>query len=119
MTSLGQGILTDGDRTGTVDLLVLTCLVQLLLILKYMFLSYKTNYLNEEINRTEPSILAVTTAFGLKASEPKLWRQEMRSGCHLKMEKIGRNRDHLHKMSIFRTLRLDLTFAKVVGILAF
>jgi hypothetical protein len=41
---------------STVDLLVLTSLDHLLFIVKlYFFLFYKTTYLNEEVNRTEPS----------------------------------------------------------------
>ncbi len=40
-------------RLSTVDLLVLTCLDQLLFILKILF--NKTSYLYEEVNRTEPS----------------------------------------------------------------
>jgi len=40
-------------RISTLDLLVLTCLDQLLLIMKILFFSfYKTNYLNEEVNCT-------------------------------------------------------------------
>jgi hypothetical protein len=41
---------------GTVDLLVLTNLEHLIFILKTLFtFFYKTRYLNEEVNRTEPS----------------------------------------------------------------
>ena len=41
---------------STIDLLVLASLDQLLSLLKmYIFLSYKTSYLNEEVNRTGPS----------------------------------------------------------------
>jgi len=42
-------------RLSTVDLLVLTSLDKLLFILKYYFPFYKTSYLNEEVNCTEPS----------------------------------------------------------------
>jgi hypothetical protein len=42
-------------RLSTVDLLVLTSLDQLLLILQTFFLFYKTSYLIEEVNHTEPS----------------------------------------------------------------
>jgi hypothetical protein len=39
-----------------VDLLVLASLAWLVLILKHHFICYKTSYLNEEVNRTEPSL---------------------------------------------------------------
>ncbi len=42
-------------RLSTVDLLVITSLVKLLLILKHYLLSNKTSYLNEEVNRTDLS----------------------------------------------------------------
>ncbi len=41
-------------RLSTVDLLVLTSLVQHLFILKVLRTFYKTTYLNEEVNCTEP-----------------------------------------------------------------
>jgi len=40
---------------STIDLLALTSLYQLLLILKKLLTFKKTSYLNEEVNRTEPS----------------------------------------------------------------
>jgi hypothetical protein len=46
-----QGSLTEGD---TVDLLVLTSLDQFV-FKNIIFLFYKTSYLNEEANGTEPS----------------------------------------------------------------
>jgi hypothetical protein len=49
-----QGILTEGGRLSTVDLLALTSLDQLLLTQQILFF-YKTSYLNEEVNCTEPS----------------------------------------------------------------
>jgi hypothetical protein len=42
-------------RHSTVDLLVLTNLYQLLSILKILFTFFKTSYLNEEVNLSEPS----------------------------------------------------------------
>jgi len=42
-------------RISVVDLLVLTCLDQLLLTLKKYISFYETSYLNEEVNCTEPS----------------------------------------------------------------
>ncbi len=42
-------------RISTDDLLALTSLLQLLLILNYIFSFRKTTYLNEEVNCTEPS----------------------------------------------------------------
>ncbi len=42
-------------RISTDDLLVLTSSDQLLFILKLYFSFYKTNYLNEEVNRIERS----------------------------------------------------------------
>jgi hypothetical protein len=42
-------------RLNTVDLLVLTCLDQLILIIQILFTFYKTSYLDEEANGTEPS----------------------------------------------------------------
>ncbi len=50
-----QGILTEGGRISTIDLLVLTNLDQLILVLNIFFLFYKTSYLNKEVNCTEPS----------------------------------------------------------------
>jgi len=46
-------------RLCTVHLLVLTSLDQLLFTLKLYFSFYKTTYLNEEVNRTEPSFPSV------------------------------------------------------------
>jgi hypothetical protein len=44
------------ERVSTVDLLVLTCSDQLLLILKvYIYFFYQTSYINEEGDCTEPS----------------------------------------------------------------
>jgi hypothetical protein len=40
-----------------IDLLVLTCLDQLLLIIQTLFTFYNTSYLNEEVNCTEPFLL--------------------------------------------------------------
>jgi len=52
-----QGSLAEGGRFSTVDLLVLTSLGQLLFIFKISFtFFYKTSYLVEEVNRTEPSL---------------------------------------------------------------
>jgi hypothetical protein len=43
-------------RIGTVDLLILTCSDQLLHLLKiHSFFFYKTSYINEEVNCTQPS----------------------------------------------------------------
>jgi hypothetical protein len=42
-------------RLSTIHLLAQTSLDQLRLILKTFFTFYKTSYLNEEVNRTEPS----------------------------------------------------------------
>ncbi len=42
-------------KASTVDLLVLTGLDQLPLKLQILLLSYTTSFLNEEVNRTEPS----------------------------------------------------------------
>ncbi len=39
-------------RLGTVDLLVLTCLSQLIYTMQMLFSILKTSYLNEEVNRT-------------------------------------------------------------------
>jgi hypothetical protein len=50
-----QGSLTDGEGISAVDLLVSTGLDQLLYNLKLFFPFYKTTYLNEEVNRTDPS----------------------------------------------------------------
>jgi hypothetical protein len=44
-----------GRRLCTVDLLVLTSLDQLLKLKNIISLLYKTSYLNEEVNCTEPS----------------------------------------------------------------
>jgi hypothetical protein len=41
-------------RISTVDLLVVTCSDQLLLILENIFIFHKTSYLNGEVNRTDP-----------------------------------------------------------------
>jgi hypothetical protein len=41
----------------SIDLLVLTCLDRLLLKQQHYLLFYKTSILNEEVNRTEPSLL--------------------------------------------------------------
>ncbi len=43
-------------RISTIDLLVLTSSDQLLFILKLYFLSYKTSYLNKEVNCIVPSL---------------------------------------------------------------
>jgi hypothetical protein len=48
-----KGLLETG--LSTVDLPVLTSLDQLLLVLKTQYTFYTTSYLNEEVNRTEPS----------------------------------------------------------------
>jgi len=42
-------------RISTIDFLVLTSLDQLLLILNWFIIFYKTTYLTEEVNRAEPS----------------------------------------------------------------
>jgi hypothetical protein len=54
---MDQGSLTE-VRLSTVDLLVPTSLDQLLFISQTLLLFYKTSYLNEEVNRTEPTTLA-------------------------------------------------------------
>ncbi len=56
LTSPKAGRAYRRGRLSTIDLLVLTCLVQLLWIMQTYLLLYKTScYLNEEVNRTEPS----------------------------------------------------------------
>ncbi len=53
---LEQGTLTEGESFSTVDFLVLTCLDQLPFKVKILFTFFnKTNHLNEEVRRTEPS----------------------------------------------------------------
>ncbi len=47
-------------RLSTVDLLVLASLDQLIFYWKYYLLFYKTSYLNEEVNCTEPSSSSVS-----------------------------------------------------------
>jgi hypothetical protein len=49
-----QGKLTERGRVRTVDLLVLTSLDQLIYIIKILFTFFKTSYLGEEVNCTEP-----------------------------------------------------------------
>ena len=51
-----QGTLTEGEGLSTVALLALTSLDEFIFILKiYVAFFYKTSYLNEEVNCTEPS----------------------------------------------------------------
>jgi len=51
-----QGTLSEGEGSGTADLQVLTSLDKLIFRLKIVFtFFYKTSYLNEEVNCTEPS----------------------------------------------------------------
>jgi hypothetical protein len=54
---LEQGALTAGKGTEQLTF-ELTSLDQLLLILQTLFPFLKTSYLNEEVNRTEPSLSA-------------------------------------------------------------
>ncbi len=49
-------------KISTVDLLVLTSLDMLILYLKYYLPFFKTSYLNEEVNCTEPSLHLVFPA---------------------------------------------------------
>jgi hypothetical protein len=49
-----QGSLNEGRSISTINLLVFTSSEQIFLILNYIFF-YKTTYLKEEVNRTEPS----------------------------------------------------------------
>jgi hypothetical protein len=44
------------ERLSTVDLLVLTSIIQLLLVMSTSITFYKISYINEEVNRTEPSL---------------------------------------------------------------
>jgi hypothetical protein len=51
-----QGTLTEGEGSVQLTSLVLTSLDQLFLIMQTLFTFYKMScYLNEEVNRTEPS----------------------------------------------------------------
>jgi hypothetical protein len=62
-------MLTEGGRLSTVDLIVLTSLDQLLFILKLYFSIFaKKTYLNEEVNRTEPSNLVRVPCFQLSSA---------------------------------------------------
>jgi hypothetical protein len=55
-TKVGSGNPYPKGRISTFDLLELTSLDQLIFKMKKYFpLYYKTSYLNEEVNRTEPS----------------------------------------------------------------
>jgi hypothetical protein len=50
-----QGTHTKGEKISTVDLLVLTSFNQLILLIEnIIYLCYKTSYLNEEDNLSEP-----------------------------------------------------------------
>ncbi len=53
---LSQGTLTEGGRLRIVDLLVLASLDQLLLIMDTILTFFYKSYLNEEVNRIEPSL---------------------------------------------------------------
>jgi hypothetical protein len=57
-----------GGRLNTIDLLLLTSLDQLIFMLKILFqFFYKTSYLNEEVNCTEPSPSVSIPCKGRKA----------------------------------------------------
>jgi len=50
-----QGIITEGGRISTIDLLVLTSSDRLLFMIKKYFSFFdRTSYLNKEANSTEP-----------------------------------------------------------------
>ncbi len=56
-----KGILTERERLSTVDLLVLTSSDQLFLLAKNIFPFYRTSYLKEEVNCTEPSLSVIVS----------------------------------------------------------
>jgi hypothetical protein len=75
---LRQGTLTKGEGLGTVDLHVLTCIDPPLLILLNYLLFYKTSYLNEEVNRTNPSSPLVNVSCSSSITRIPLTRVHLR-----------------------------------------